>query len=207
MANRPVHRGYPVPFFVAWINGEPDFRIVDPTKLELCLKFSFCWLCGKPLGKHRAMVIGPMCSLNHITSEPPSHVVCATYALETCPHMINPGAKYREANRPAGAIEPAGQPIYDNPGTQLLWQSSSYKQIKVHNGFLIDIGEAEHVEWWTLGRPASRDEASAALGIAAGKLYRNLDEHRGEMTEDELWQERRRISDEATKMLAWLPNE
>lgn len=34
MQHLPVdERGFPAPYFVAWIDGKPDHRVVDPEKL------------------------------------------------------------------------------------------------------------------------------------------------------------------------------
>jgi hypothetical protein len=52
---RPIHRGYPVPWFVAEVDGVPDFRIVDSRKytpaLERRLSSFLCfgrWPPGTP---------------------------------------------------------------------------------------------------------------------------------------------------------------
>src|SRR5215510_6532762 len=68
-------RGYVIPFFTAWLHngravrrgtGEPDFRIVDPSAFAACVRYSICWLCGQPLGRHRAFVLGPMCVITRV---------------------------------------------------------------------------------------------------------------------------------------------
>ena len=64
-------RGFPVPRFVPWINGQPEFRGFDGEHLSRCVKLKRCWLCGEPLGKFMAFVIGPMCAVNRVSSEPP----------------------------------------------------------------------------------------------------------------------------------------
>jgi len=132
MAGRPVsRRGFPVPYFVAWCSpagaglaegqGEPDFRIVDPAKMQRCLKFSLCWLCGKPLGKWRALVVGPMCLINRITAEPDSHVECAEYAAKACPFLANSRARRNTAVElvPGTVHNPMGNPR--NPGVAVVF--------------------------------------------------------------------------------------
>src|SRR4030095_12652609 len=66
-------RGYPVPRFVSWYDGKPDFRIADTRYLEHCFRARTCWLCGELLGRYLAFVIGPMCAVNRTTAEPPCH--------------------------------------------------------------------------------------------------------------------------------------
>lgn len=39
MAELPTdHIGRPVPWFVAWIDGKPDFRVIGPGKLQSALR-------------------------------------------------------------------------------------------------------------------------------------------------------------------------
>src|SRR5262245_39698608 len=72
-------RGYPVPWFVAYVDGVPDFRIVDTPKIGVAWNKQRCWICGGQLGRYLAFAIGPMCAVNRVSSEPPSHLECAMY--------------------------------------------------------------------------------------------------------------------------------
>ena len=54
IARLPVHKGYPVPWFVAWIDGVPDFRVADGRKLWEAVRHSRCWVCGDKLGSKLA---------------------------------------------------------------------------------------------------------------------------------------------------------
>ena len=60
--NLPVDpiRGYPVPWFVGWIDGKPEFRCMDPAKLKLAITERRCWVCGERLDNRATFVIGPM---------------------------------------------------------------------------------------------------------------------------------------------------
>ena len=51
-------RGYPVPWFVHWADGVPDFRVIGDGKLEHAVKFRACWVCGQEMGRNSAFVIG-----------------------------------------------------------------------------------------------------------------------------------------------------
>jgi hypothetical protein len=66
-------RGFPVPWFIKWFDGQPDFRVADREKMALAVRHGRCWICGKPMGRMKCFVIGPMCAVNRISSEPPSH--------------------------------------------------------------------------------------------------------------------------------------
>jgi hypothetical protein len=86
-------RGYFIPWFVAIVNGEPDFRIADGAKITEAIKYRKCWVCGERLGVHFSFLVGSMCTVNRVSSEPPMHVGCAEYSVRTCPFMLNPKQK------------------------------------------------------------------------------------------------------------------
>jgi hypothetical protein len=154
--------GYPVPWFVAWIDGVPDFRVADQEKLGRALRRDLCWLCGQTLGRHKAFVIGPMCAVNRTTAEPPCHRDCAEYALRACPFLTKPRMRRNEQDRPA-AIDPPGVMIMRNPGCALLWMTRSYHLTHTHNGPLIKLGEPTEIVPYAEGRIATRAELNASI--------------------------------------------
>jgi len=52
-------RGYPVPWFVAWRDGKPEFRAMDGEKWVRAVAQRLCWVCGEQLGNWLTFVIGP----------------------------------------------------------------------------------------------------------------------------------------------------
>lgn len=156
-------RGYPVPFFVAWVDGRPDFRVSDPAKMEKAIRFSRCWLCGGALGKYRAFVIGPMCAVNRVSSEPPSHLNCAMFAVKACPFLTMPKAHRRESHMPEGVTDPAGIFIKRNPGVSLIWVCRDYRITRAVDGILFRLGDPESTLWYAHGRRATREEARDAV--------------------------------------------
>ena len=53
LAGRPINeRGFPVPWFVSWIDGKWDFVNLDPRKVFDAVKQNKCFLCGDPLGQY-----------------------------------------------------------------------------------------------------------------------------------------------------------
>lgn len=163
MAHLPKNEsGYVVPFFVAYVGGKPDFRIMDPTKLYKAHRFGLCWLCGGVLGAYRAFVSGPMCGINRTSSEPPSHIECAEYAVRVCPFMINPEARRREKKLPEHA-EMAGIGLKRNPGVSMIWVTKQYKAMRVDNGILFSMGPADSVSFWAEGRKATSEEIMASV--------------------------------------------
>lgn len=173
MARLPVDaRGFPVPWFVAWVDGVPDHRIIDKPKLARAIKHGHCWLCGEPLGRNKTFVLGPMCAVNRTVSEPPSHRACAVFAVRACPFLSRPHAHRRDAGLPEEVQEPGGVGLKRNPGATCLWTTERYHVWRVpgdahsHPGVLFRIGEPLATEWWTAGRWATRAEVDAA--VAAG---------------------------------------
>jgi hypothetical protein len=150
--------GYPVPWFVPWVDGKPEFRGMDGEKLRMAVRLQRCWLCGQPLGKHLTFTIGPMCAVNLNIAEPPAHLSCAEYAVKgACPFLSNPRMRRNEKDAPEGHV--AGIGIKRNPGVTLLWTTLIYKVWRAPNGgALFNIGPPEHVEYYTEGRRATRAE-------------------------------------------------
>jgi hypothetical protein len=180
-------RGYPVPWFVAWLNedGEPvpagegraDFRVVRPGAIGEAIR-GRCWICGGRLGAFKTFVIGPMCAVNRNTAEPPGHLDCGMYAALACPFLSRPHARRRENNLPGEAHTPAGIAISRNPGVTLLWTTRRYKLHRDPNGgLLFDVGEPEHVEWIANGRFATREEVMESIdtGLPLLREYAEAD--------------------------------
>jgi hypothetical protein len=170
-------RGYVVPWFVAWIDGPdgveiPEFRAMDDVKFVTAVKEKRCWVCGGRLGARLVFVVGPMCGINRVSSEPPSHLECAQWSARNCPFMSKPQMVRREGG---SGVDPsvieeakqnvAGVMIERNPGVTLLWVCRDYKLWRdPRNGhYLIDMGNPEGVEWWASGRPATRVEVEASV--------------------------------------------
>src|SRR5262245_56582120 len=143
MQHLPINeRGYPVPWFVAWLDaagkraepgtGTPDFRVVDTPKVGDAIRNKRCWLCGGPLGKYMSFVIGPMCAVNRVSSEPPCHHDCARYAVEACPFLTQPRMRRNKEDMPDGHEHPGGIMIERNPGVTLIWTTFSYRVVRDH---------------------------------------------------------------------------
>jgi len=156
-------RGYPVPWFVAWVNGEPEFRAADQRNLVLAIKERRCWVCGSPISGPVTFVIGPMCAINRTSAEPPSHMTCAVFSAKACPFLSMPKAHRRESNLPPEAVDPAGEMIRLNPGVTLLWTCKGYGIVQVENGVLFELRDPIDVQWFCEGRGATRDEIMASI--------------------------------------------
>ena len=167
MRRLPIdERGFPVPWFVAFIEGKPDFRVVRPHGMVKAIQANTCWVCGQPLGIHLAFVIGPMCAVNRVTSEPPSHLECARFAAKACPFLANPRMARSPRAMPQGAIPPSDmftKHLERNPGVACLWITRSFKPFRAPEDILLQVGAPENVEWWAQGRAATAAEVRIAI--------------------------------------------
>jgi hypothetical protein len=178
-------RGYPVPWFVAWVPTtighqqvvmKPEFRAMDPKKWARAIREKICWVCGHQLGKKFVFVVGPMCGVNRISSEPPSHVDCARWSAINCP-FLNLREKRRRGSvveELPGARDAAGIAIERNPGVTLLWHTSSFFVFDDglgKGGKLVEMGEPRALEWYCRGRNAESVEIREAIDAGLPSLY------------------------------------
>ncbi len=198
-----VFRGYPVPWFVAWIgeNGfavepgtpgsVPEFRVADASKFAIAVRGKLCWVCGEQLGRYMTFVLGPMCGINRTSAEPPCHAECAQWSARNCPFLSKPQMVRRENDMPAEECAPAGVMLKRNPGVTLLWTTKSYTVNRHDSGYLVEVGEPLSMEWWSLGKHANRAQVVASVESGIGTLEEMAQQEEGAM-------------DELLKRKAWL---
>lgn len=159
--------GYPVPWFVATIDGQPDFRVIRPGGIATAYAERLCWICGqrRPRAAPDAFTIGPMCAVNRVSSEPPAHRECAIFAARACPFLANPKKRRRERGLPENAFEDvAGEAILRNPGCALVWLSKTWGPVSDGaGGTLFDVGRPVETLWFAEGREATRAEVLASI--------------------------------------------
>jgi len=166
-------KGRPVPYFVAWKDGVPDFKVVRAVKVSECTVNKVCWICGEKLGKFLAFVIGPMCSVNRLSAEPPSHFDCAKYAAQACPFLAHPQMQRRESliHTTEEVVEPPGIFLKHNPGVTLVWVTTGYRPFMHNGGLLFDLGEPTTWIWYAEGRLATRAEVASSFETGLMKLH------------------------------------
>ena len=171
--------GRPVPWFVAWLDGIPDFRLVAPGAVQTAWVAGLCWVCGIRFQRQepRAFVIGPMCVVNRIAAEPPLHHDCATYSALACPFLATPRMVRREKHLPPGVAQPPGVMIRRNPGVTAVWVAKYTEPSAVRDpdGLLFRIGEPMFVEWYSSGRTATRAEIVASIDSGLPLLAETCD--------------------------------
>jgi hypothetical protein len=158
MLRLPIERGYPVPWFVAFVDGHFDFRIQSQTKRWRALKENRCWVCGEVLGNYLAFVIGPMCAINRTSSEPPAHRECAEFSAIACPFLNLREQERRAAQLPADTQLHTSFGLKRNPGVALVWVTKTFRPFGVQGDYLITVGDPVALTWWCRGRPATRAE-------------------------------------------------
>jgi hypothetical protein len=164
MAALPRDRhGRVVPWFVAFIDGQPDHRIIRPGGVHAAVLLSTCWLCGQQMSAYKAFVIGPMCAINRVSAEPPSHRDCAEYSARACPFLTRPNMRRRDSGMPESTVNPAGVMIARNPGVTPVWTTKRHDVEQYRDGFLFRIGDPKHVEWLAEGRLATRWEIDQSI--------------------------------------------
>jgi hypothetical protein len=179
MRGKPLdRRGYPVPWFVAWIKGQPDFRIVEPEKLERAIVQHRCWICGEQLGRFLTFVAGPMCLVSRTSAEPPSHLDCALFAAKGCPFLLHPQAKRREATLPTATRALPGEMLPHNPGVTCLYTTRGFSVHPMRGGVLLTMGDCEALQVFAEGRQATMAECNAAIERGLPRL-RELAEQEG----------------------------
>ncbi|MCE9605057.1 MAG: hypothetical protein K8U03_09180 [Planctomycetia bacterium] len=159
-------RGYPIPWFVAWVDGKPEFRAAEAGKFKRARKEHLCWVCGERVTHNPTFVIGPMCAVNRTTAEPPCHYACAKFSAIACPFLTKPRAQRREANLPPGTC--AGEPILRNPGCCCLWVCRSNHEAYSlfgdgRGGMLFRLPDPLRAEYFAEARAATRAEVLASM--------------------------------------------
>jgi hypothetical protein len=164
LVGRPLtDKGFPVPWFASFIDGSWNLVAVDPAKIHEALRKEKCWICGDTLGRYKSFIIGPMCSINRISSEPPQHRECAEYAVKACPFLSKPRMRRNEAaaaEAGSGKEKVPGIMIEHNPGAALIWVTRTFH---VSRDGLIELGPPVETLWFCEGRKATRAEILASI--------------------------------------------
>jgi len=196
-------RGYIVPWFVQWLNSEPVFPAFDPDKWRLAVKQGRCWVCGGHMGRWMTFVVGPMCTINRVSAEPPSHIECAEYSAKVCPFLANPNMRRVPHEKVPGGemIQPGGLMEDRNPGLMALWRTRKMAILPTATGPLVQMGDPSQIDWWYRGRMATPYEIHEGFETGAAVLRRRAVEIDGEDALPEI----NRLTARARKLLPPLP--
>jgi len=151
-------RGFPVPWFVVWYDGKPDFRVTDADKKQLAVTARLCWVCGEPMGPDLCFVATPICAIYRDAPEPPCHRECGIFAAQACPFLTKPRMRRWESGMPEESVPAVGD-VDMSPGAAMLWITRSYRTREVDDDIVFEMGEPVEVLWIVEGRDATRAEA------------------------------------------------
>ena len=174
-----------MPWFVTWMKdgepcptgeGEPEFRVVTSERVYEAMRSGKCWVCGEKLGRYLSFVAGPMCGVNRISAEPPSHRDCARFSASACPFLTRPYARRRDNDMPEEEPVKAGKAILRNPGVAMVWTTKRVTAFKADDGVLFRMGEPEGIEWYAEGGPATRAQIFASIDEGMSHLQEGEDE-------------------------------
>jgi hypothetical protein len=87
LSHLKVYGEYPVPFVQMWIDGKPDFRVIDPARSRQCVEEKLCAICGRRLGEYCYLIGGPKSKETHMFTDAPMHEPCVTFVSRTCPFV------------------------------------------------------------------------------------------------------------------------
>lgn len=166
IASLPIdERGYPIPFFVDYVDGKPEFRAMDRAKWQQSAFEDRCWVCGQKRGSFKSFVLGPMCTISRSTAEPPCHLDCAEWSAINCPFLARPHMVRRDHDALAQQLKgnAPGIMIDRNPGVTAVWTTKTFTIWRAPNGPMITVGPPEAVRWFAGGRVATRAEVVASI--------------------------------------------
>jgi len=176
---RPIVNGFVVPWFVAWYlddkqvdertpGAKPSFPTVDFGKLVQAHKRNRCWICGNALGSNKAFVMGPSSAIMATSTEPPSHLSCAGYAVVTCPFITDPNRGYSSEKRPLRASEKVIEEMSRrNPGLAVIWVTKTYEPSRIGGQMAFKIiGQPVSIQFWKEKRKATYKEVADAMQLA-----------------------------------------
>lgn len=125
-------RGYPIPYFVSWVNGEPEFRYMDHKRLMMIIEKKLCHICGIKLPKdYFYFISGPVGLQNKVSSDAAMHRICAEFSLKACPHLYLQKAERRENDDLGKHLNARPSPlIKEKPSELYLVKSSKFLLIE-----------------------------------------------------------------------------
>jgi hypothetical protein len=168
MRNLPMDgRGFPIPWFVAVVSGQPEFRLSDPRKIVEGWRRELCWVCGGRLPVFRAWVIGPASVIEGASPEPPCHLDCGRFSATACPFLSNPEARRNQKRLPDN-VSPGSEMITENSVATALWvtKGRGADPIQTRQGLLFKLRQPDRIEWYARGEKAPGHEVRSAISNA-----------------------------------------
>ena len=156
LQQRPTHSrtGFPIPWGVPVIDGEPDFRAIDPDRWMDCAGNGRCQLCGELIKRGGWFVGGPECATNRFFLDPAMHRDCAEYALRVCPFLAARSSHYSNLDRrpaPEGFAVVAAVPT-KRPDRFMLGHAPGWAIVRAPDAMLIRAQPWTELHWYRQGQ-------------------------------------------------------
>lgn len=152
-------RGYPIPHTVQWVNGKPDFRVIDQAKWVDAVVNHKCGICGQTLEGQMAFVGGPISIKNRLFADLPMHKECAEYAVQVCPFIAMPKFKYAAFERiekngfKPGELQVISSGSSNKPEKFGLGLTDGFQVARVmpNNDVVLMANDFSSIDWWVEG--------------------------------------------------------
>jgi hypothetical protein len=143
LAHLPRFGEYPVPFTQMWIDGKPDFRIVDPEKSLKCIQEKLCAICGAKLGEFCYFIGGPLSKQNRLFVDPPMREQCAVFASEVCPFVSGQKDEYskRPVDEKVMRVHEMASAVRSEVMYILKSRTKNFGTIKLNGSLMIQAGQ------------------------------------------------------------------
>lgn len=138
LSHLKTDRGYPIPYFAAFVDGRVDFRMMDAKRQRVCMAYRKCAVCSKPLDEIAYLITGPLGLSNRVSSDTWMHKACAEFSLSACPHLAYLKHERREGDMPSSTFESPGMDA-NKPKEIYLVKTDKYRIISpASQGVLIN---------------------------------------------------------------------
>lgn len=143
--------GYPIPFFVAYVDGVPDLKLLDGRKQLVCIQNRLCGICGESVEPGEiAFITGPKGVENRVCTDPGMHEGCAEYAVHVCPFMVRPNARRSPKHHPDSL--PSMGAIDERPEKTAIYLTRHYVPRQTNSGaILIRLYAPIRLRWFVDG--------------------------------------------------------
>ncbi len=160
LRKRPLFKGFLIPYTAFIKNGIPDFKVIDPYKIEECILDGLCAICGQKLGAGWIAFIGGERSMqSRCFTDPAMHEPCARYSAVTCPYLKNDDARhveFTEAHAEYAEVIPGSPESLKRPKCMGLMLCKGFTPIRNGNHWMVMAdAKPNKIDWDVM--PESKD--------------------------------------------------
>lgn len=162
-------RGYPVPWFVAEVDGRrDDLRIACAEKRTLAFHRRLCWVCGQRLERKSAFIGGPLAVTNRVFGDWCMHPVCAVASMSFCPFLNGDMRRRSGREKPDGAVPLEG--AHENRPELAALAVCRTESVEMLREGLFQAPSFYFVWWYRDGQRVPESEAQSALAAARRQI-------------------------------------